>query len=111
MHACRKIALMLSFSMILSALLIFGVPRTISSATTEYAPVIGTKRVLMPESYRHDYLFESNTSLVFEASEKAGWTFDHMEIDFGCGVKGVRGSNVSSIFTIDNGAIKGCLEG
>lgn len=105
----KKIVLMLSLLVVLSALMAFSFPRTISSSSTEDAIVIGTKRTYLWG--QSDYLFERDTNLVFEAPQQAGWTFDHMEIDFGCGVEGVRGSNVSSIFTIDNGIIKGCHEG
>lgn len=80
-----------------------------SASTTDNAVVIGAKLVYL--SSRNDYIFGSGSSLVFEAPEKAGWTFDHMEIDFGCGVEGVRGSNVTKIFTIDNGYIDRCVEG
>jgi len=105
----NKTALILSFSIVLSALMVFIVPRTISSSTTDYAIAIGTKfRYLWGQS---NYTFVHNTSIVFEAPEITDWTFDHIEVDFGCEVGGVTGSNVSEIFTIDNGYIQECMPG
>ena len=100
---------MLSFSIVLSALMAFSVPGTISNSTNEYAIVTGTKREYLQS--QKDYLFKANTSLAFEVPEIANWTFDHIEVDFGCEVGGVTGSNVSKIFTIDNGYIQVCERG
>ena len=100
---------MILFSIILTALMAFSVPETIPSSTTEYAIVIGTKRrYLWGQS---SYLFEHNTSLVFDAPQVTEWTFDHIEVNFGCEVGGVTGLNVSDIFTIDNGYIQVCEPG
>lgn len=80
-----------------------------SAPTTENAVVVGTKsRYLSSQS---NYLFKSGTSLVIEAPQIAEWIFDHIEVDFGCEVGGVTGSNVSSIFTINNGFIQTCRAG
>ena len=105
----RKIDLLLSFSIALLVLAIFGFSGTTSSSTTEYAFVIGTKRRYL--WYQSGYLFENNTSLVFDAPHVTEWTFNHIEVDFGCEVGGVTGSNVSDIFTIDNGYIQACRPG
>lgn len=81
----------------------------VSADASENLIAIGTKRrYLWGQS---NYLFRHDTNLIFEAPEIPGWTFDHIEVDFGCEVGGVTGSNVSSIFTIDNGYIRECRPG
>lgn len=80
-----------------------------SASTTGDAIVIGTKWRYL--TYTDNYIFKSNTNLIFEAPQIAGWIFDHIEVDFGCEVGGVTGSNVSNIFTIDNGRIQECRVG
>jgi len=77
--------------------------------STENAVVIGTKWRELSTYY--DYIFMHDTSIVFEAPKITDWTLDHIEIDFGCEVGAVTGSNVSDIFTIDNGYIQVCRPG
>jgi len=72
--------------------------------------VVGT-RSEYPWPYRQNYTFLHNTSLVFEAPQIVGWTFDYTQVNFGCNVGGVTGSNVSNIFAIDNGYIQVCQKG
>jgi len=82
---------------------------TVYAETVGEAVVIGSTRVSL--GYRYNYLFESGATLVFEASPKPGWAFDHIEIDFGCEVGGVTGGNVSEIFAVENGYIERCEAG
>lgn len=84
------------------------IPMSLQS-TSANTIVIGTKTVNLKS--QSGYLFKSNTNLTFEATQIAGWTFDHIEVDFGCEVGGVTGSNVTKIFTVDGGYIKNCLQG
>lgn len=98
----------------LSILLTFASVNAIASSSslnvsTEYAIAIARRQVLLRSE--SNYIFSSGTSLVFSAPEIGGWTFDHIDIDFGCEVGGVTGKNVSDIFWIDNGYIKTCQQG
>jgi len=94
----------------LTLLIILATPNTTAYAEThEEAVVIGSTSVSL--GYRYNYLFESGTTLTFEATPKPGWDFDHIEIDFGCEVGGVTGGNVSEIFALENGYIERCEAG
>lgn len=95
-------------SMLISMFAAIVVPMSWQSSSTN-AIVIGTKTIVLRSE--SGYLFKSNTNLIFEATQKTGWTFDHIEIDFGCEVGGVTGSNVTKIFTVDGGYIISCLQG
>lgn len=81
----------------------------LSSSTAETALVTGTKqKYLWGES---NFTFVHNSSIVFEAPKLAGWAFDHSEMDFGCEVVQITGSNVTKVFTITNGSIAYCRPG
>jgi hypothetical protein len=80
-----------------------------SALATENIIVTGAKNKYL--DYRYNYTFVHGTSLVFNAPQETGWTFDYIDVDFGCEVGGVVGSNVSSIFTVDHGRIQVCQRG
>lgn len=88
--------------LIMISLLVDSATSTTVLAQQTSAIVIGTKHVLLCQN---SSIFTSNTSMVFESPPKEGWIFDHMEVEFECQF-GVAGSNVSTIFSIDNGYIK-----
>jgi hypothetical protein len=90
------------------SLLVSSSSTTVLAAVTptKKAIVIGAKRVLLPNSQK-SYVFTSNTSMNFAAPQEAGWIFDHIEVEFNCS-RGVTGSNVSNIFTVNNGSIIEC---
>ncbi len=105
-HLCLAFAIALISAVSVVALERYPISRVNAA---EQLPVLGTKR-----SYlwgQSTYLFKQGASLAFEAPSKAGWTFDHIEVDLGCGVEGVVGSNVSEIFAIDHGRIQTCTAG
>jgi hypothetical protein len=80
-----------------------------SSSTAQTALVVGNKqKYLWGES---NYTFVHNSTITFEAPTLAGWAFDHMDIDFGCEVVQITGSNVTKVFTITNGSIAYCRPG
>lgn len=103
----RNATMVLAVVSIVAALVPASNPLIIAAA--DNAVVIGSKRKYLWG--QGSYLFTHNTSIVFEAPAIAGWTFDHTEIDFGCQVGGVTGSNVSSIFAINHGYILECRVG
>jgi hypothetical protein len=86
-----------------------NVDPSLSVTATSDAVVIGSKQYYL--NYQENYLFESGASLVLEAPEISGWTFDHIEVDFGCEVRGVTGANISSVFTVTNGHVQSCKAG
>jgi len=107
-HGSRfGIMLIIVAALLISAFAAF-VPSSLQLSSTE-AVVVGTRTVGLSPS--GSYLFKSNTVLTFEAAPQTGWSFDHIEIDFGCEVGGVTGSNVSKIFHVDGGYIESCLVG
>ena len=105
-HLCLAFAITLISAVSVVALGRYSL-RRVNAA--QQLPVLGTK-----SSYlwgQSTYLFQQGASLAFEAPSKSGWTFDHIEVDLGCGVEGVVGSNVSEIFAIDHGRIQTCIVG
>jgi hypothetical protein len=113
MHVFRSkskyAVLAISITLVLTFVLAINVDSSLSAPATSDAIVIDSKQYYL--NYQDNYLFESDSSLVFEAPEIAGWTFDHIEVDFGCEVGGVSGANVSSVFAITNGYIQSCSAG
>jgi len=112
MHVLRtkKFAgLAISIAFAWSFAVAISVNPSLAIPATNNVVVIGSKQYYL--NYQDNYLFESNASLVFEAPEIDGWTFDHIGVDFGCEVGGVTGANVSSIFAVTNGYIQSCKAG
>jgi hypothetical protein len=113
MHILRtksKFAVLaISITLVLTFAMAINVDSSLSTPATSDAVVIGSKQHYL--NYQDNYLFESGANLVLEAPEISEWTFDQIEVDFGCEVGGVTGANVSSVFTITNGHIQSCKAG
>jgi len=102
-------SLIISVAFVLMVATAIPASATQSTSTTDNAIVIGTKiRWLRHES---SDVFKHTTSLIFEAPQIAGWTFDRIEVSFKLGSIGGPTSMVTSsddvpkMFTVDGGYI------